>query len=897
MRPCTSTFPIDSSRNIRFRCTDASASVQGEVYRARDTKLGRDVAIKVLPEELSRDRERRARFEREAKLLAALNHPCIATLHGLEESEGRQFLVMELVEGETLAEQLARGSMSAEEAIPLFISIAEGVEAAYEKGIIHRDLKPSNIKIGPDGTPKILDFGLAKALMGTAERMPADSSQSPTLTKGTALGAIMGTAAYMSPEQARGKTVDRSTDVWAFGCCLYEALTGKPVFTGDTVPDTLTAVLGKEPDRDALPKDTSSRLRQLLSRTLRKDARLRLQHVGDARIELLDASAEPNAEVSASLKPRYAPRFLPLFGAALLGAFLAGATLWTASGPTPVPMHLAVTLPPDQVLAETDAGWFSGSNPVALSPDGSRLVYGARHEGTKRLYLRSLNEMAAREIPGTEGGEAPFFSPDGDRLGFFASGELRKVSLESGGSPFTICAVPLTPSAASWGADDTIVFASSLVSGLARVPASGGEVQTLTTPDFDNGEFSHLAPHILPDGKNILYTIAITQGSSVAVFSVETGESRVLLPRAAGAKYVSTGHLVYANAGGLWAVAFDEERLEVTGSPVSILAGVLTSTFVGVQHAAFAISQSGLLAYVPPGAGINDTLVWVDREGNASFLTEDRGHFVHLRLSPDGERLAVGHVDAQGQWDIWVYDTARRTKARLTTTGSNFDTVWTPDGSRIFFNSTRSGQGIFSRTPDGSGEAEPLLRLESQQNYLTLGSWSPDGTTLAFVQTDPVASGSDIWTVRGDGEGGATPLLVTEFNESAPEFSPDGRLLAYVSNKSGPREVYVVDYPSLENATTVSLDGGVQPAWSPSGTELFYRNGNKMLAADISSGTSRVLFEKPYRLNPSAGASYDVAPDGQRFVMMSVDESSQVRQINVVVNWFEDLKRLVPSED
>ena len=591
---------------------------------------------------------------------------------------------------------------------------------------------------------------------------------------------------------------------------------------------------------------------------------------------------------------------LPLFAAALLGAFLAGVTLWMSrpsSDPIPVPMHLAVTLPPDQVLAETEAGWFSGSNPVALSPDGSRLVYGAQHEGTKRLYLRSLDEMEAREIPGTQGGETPFFSPDGDWLGFFASGELRKVSLEGGGSPFTICAVPLTRSAASWSADGTIVFASSLVSGLARVPASGGEVQTLTTPDVENGEFSHLAPHVLPDGKNILYTIAITQGSSVAVFSVETGQSRVLLPRAAGAKYVSTGHLVYANAGGLWGVAFDEERLEVTGSPVSILASVLTSPFVGVQHAAFAISESGLLAYVPPGAGVNDVPVWVDREGNASFLTEDRGYFVHPRLSPDGERLAVGKVDA-GQWDIWVYDTARGTRARLTTTGNNFDTVWKPDGSRIVFNSTRAGQGIFSRTPDGSGEAEPLLRLESQQNYLNLGSWSPDGTTLAFIQTDSVATGEDIWTVREDGEGGAIPLLVTEFNEAAPEFSPDGRLLAYVSDESGRDEIYVVDYPSLENKTTVSLDGGVQPAWSPSGTELFYRNGNQMLAADVvSSGTPRVLFEKPYRLGPFAGAAYVVAPDGQHFVMMSVDESSEVRQINVVVDWFEDLKRLVPSED
>ena len=699
----------------------------------------------------------------------------------------------------------------------------------------------------------------------------------------------------MSPEQARGKSVDKRSDNWAFGCCLYEALTGKKAFDGDSVTDILAAVVHHSPDWSALPTTTPRRIKELLQRTLQRDVKQRLRDIGDGRLEMDAAAAEPVATPSAS---RDAVSILPLFAAALLGAFLAGVTLWMSrpsSGPTPAPMHLAVTLPPDQVVAGVVAGWFSGENPIALSPDSSRLVYAARHEGTTRLYLRSWDEVEARAIPGTEGAKAPFFSPDGEWLGFFARGELRKVSLEGGGSPFTICNVTVGGSAASWGADDTIVFASSLVSGLTRVPASGGELQTLTTPDVENGEFSHLRPDLLPDGTNILYTIATTEGSSVAVFSIETGQSRVLLPRAAGAKYVSTGHLVYADARGLWGVAFDAARVEVTGAPVSILEGVFTWGAVGVPHAAFAISETGLLAYVPRSTGVNDVSVWVDREGNASFLTEDRGFFVHARLSPDGERLAVAKQD-EGQWDIWVYDMARGTRTRLTTTGSNFDSAWKPDGSRIFFNSTRDGQGIYSRTPDGSGEAQPFLR--SNSSYLNLGSWSPDGATLAFVQIDPVATSADIWIVREDGDGVATPLLATEFNETAPEFSPDGRLLAYVSDESGRNEVYVVEYPSLGSKTTMSFGGGVQPAWSPTGTELFYRNGYQMLAADlVSSGKPQILFERPYRHSPVLIAGYDVTPDGQHFVMMSIDESSEARQINVVVDWFEDLKRLVPRED
>ena len=867
----------------------------GEVYRARDTKLGRDVALKVLPDAFARDKARVDRFRREAKILASLNHPNIAGIYGLEESDGVSAIVLELVEGPTLAERIAEGPISWEEALAIFRQIAEALEAAHEQGIVHRDLKPANVKVREDGTVKVLDFGLAKGLAGS-DLLAADASQSPTLTKDTALGVIVGTASYMSPEQARGKSVDKRSDNWAFGCCLYEALTGKKAFDGDSVTDILAAVVHHSPDWSALPVTTPSRVQELLRRMLERDVKQRLRDIGDGRIEMNAAVAEPVGVPTAS---RDTVSILPLFAAALLGAFLAGVTLWMSrpsSDPTGVPMHLAVTLPPDQVIAETDAGWFTGENPIALSPDSSGLVYAARHAGTTRLYLRSWDEAEARAIPGTEGAQAPFFSPDGESLGFFARGELRKVSLEGGGSPFTICAVLFARSAASWGADDTIVFASSLISGLTRVPASGGELQTLTTPNVENGEFSHLAPDILPDGTNILYTIAATGGSSVAVFSIETGESRVLLPRAAGAKYVSTGHLVYANARGLWGVGFDVARLEVTGAPVSILEGVLALGSVGVTHAAFAISETGLLAYVPRGTGVNDVPVWVDREGNASFLTEDRGFFVHARLSPDGERLAVARQDDEAQWDIWIYDTARGTRIRLTTTGSNFDSAWKPDGARIFFNSTRDGQGIYSRTPDGSGGAQAFLR--SNSSYLNLGSWSPDGTTLAFVQTDPVATGADIWTVREDGDGIASPLLATEFDEIAPEFSPDGRSLAYVSNESGRNEVYVVEYPSLESKTTMSFGGGVEPAWSPTGTELFYRNGNQMLAADVaSSDKPRVLFDRPYRLSPFPIAGYDVAPDGRRFVMMSIDESADARQINVVVNWFEDLKRLVPSED
>jgi eukaryotic-like serine/threonine-protein kinase len=867
------------------------AGGMGEVYEAHDTKLGRHVAIKVLPAAFVEDHERITRFQREARMLASLNHPNIATIHGLEQSGDVQYLVMELVPGETLAERLSGGALDIPEALKIAGQIAEALEAAHEKGVIHRDLKPANVKVTPEGRVKVLDFGLAKAFAGDAG---LDLPYLPTLTGiGTAEGRILGTPAYMSPEQARGKAVDKRTDIWAFGCVLYELLTARPAFPGETLTDTLAAALEREPDWHALPATTPLKIRDLLRRCLHKDAARRLHDIADARIEIdeaLDVSGSLSA-VPVAAQPSSPGGHMLLWGLAALAAVGFAIALWglvrRTRPPTRPVTRVAVTLPLGDRLSP------SGDPAVALSPDGSRLVYAGYHAGSTQLYLRSMNHFEATPIPGTAGADTPFFSPDSQWVGFFAAGKLMKVSL-TGGASLPLCSASAGSRGASWGPDDAIIFAPSTGSGLYRVSAAGGSPTALTVPDRKKGEFSHRWPEILPGGKALLFTIWGGAEMRIGLLSLETGERRILLDGGAYARYFS-GHLIYARAGGLLAVPFDLKRLQVTGSPVSVLEGVWMNTVNGAVD--LNISGDGSLVYVAAGPGSDsDSLVWVDRKGTAQPLPAPPRGYLVPRLSPDGQHLAVAIEDANP--GLWLYDLARGTLTLLTASVLNPYQVWTRDGKRMTF---RSPPFNLDWMPaDGSGAPQ---RLMTSENLPLPGSWSPDGQVLAFSEQDPT-TGWDIWTLRLDGEPKPQPFLRTKSNEDAPMFSPDGHWLAYQSDESGRYEIYVRPFPGPGGKWQISTEGGTEPVWAKNGRELFYRSANKMMAATVESkplfaaSKPRQLFEGLY----DGGAfdfepNYDVAPDGQRFLMLEPTEQAKAtpQQINVVLNWSDELRRLAPA--
>jgi len=871
----------------------------GDVYQAHDTKLGRDVAIKVLPAQFARDSERLARFQREAKMLAALNHPNIATIHGLEQSGSTHYLVMELVPGPTLRERVAgERAVPLEEALTIAKQIAEALEAAHgsEKGIIHRDLKPANVKITPEGRVKVLDFGLAKAFV--AEPSAEDISNSPTLSAlPTQQGVIMGTAAYMSPEQARGKPVTKATDIWAFGCVLYELLTGKRAFQGHDVTEILAAVMLKEPDLDALPANTPAGVRTLLRRCLRKDHRQRLQDATDARIEIEEALTAPAMEPISVLSTTSGRRQL-LFGAAGVAALaLASLGGWMLR-PTPSPQlvsRFTIALPQGQRLV--------GENrpPLALSPDGSHLAYAAVQGGIQQLYLRAIDSLEARPMAGTEGAEVPFFSPDGQWIGFAAGGNLKKVAI-AGGIPVTLCESGLI-NGADWGRDDTIVFTPNYGTGLMRVSAAGGEPQVLTTLDPARGELSHRFPQFLPGGRALLFTILTGESNDatdVAVLRLDTGE-RQLIRRGHTGRYVPTGHLVYSQAGGLFAVPFDPAHPEAASTaPVAVLERVRIS---GNTSAQYSFAATGTLAYAPASRTDDRNLVWVDRAGKIQILPAPPRSYFTPRLSPDGQKVVAWVIEG----DVLIYDLQRGTLTRAAPEGTGSWPIWTPDGKRLVYRAAREGtRNLFWRAADGTGAEE---RLTTGENPQQPDSWSPDGQLLVFVDSSP-AGDNDIWLFRlgdpsaGSGQAGQgrkrEPLLQTRFNETRARFSPDGRWIAYQSNESGRNEIYVRPFPGPSSRSQISAEGGIDAAWNPNGRELFYRNGNKMMAVDIatqpvfSASTPRLLFEGDYLLNLVFSPGYDVSRDGQRFLMAIARDPTSDTQINVVLNWFEELKRRVP---
>ena len=877
------------------------AGGMGEVYRARDTRLGRDVAVKVLPEAFARDTERLGRFRREAQVLASLNHPNIAAIYGFEDGSGVHALVMELVDGPTLAERINQGAVPLDDALPIAKQVCEALEYAHERSVIHRDLKPANVKITQGGAAKILDFGLAKALEG--DSAAGDISSSPTISRmATQAGIILGTAAYMSPEQARGKNADRRSDIWAFGVVLFEMLSGKRLFVGETTSDTLAEVLKMEPDWSLLPSYTPPRIRELLQRCLKKDARQRLQSIGDARIALEEAISSVPEHATPISHPAVER---PLWRALLPWALIAAAILvalasayWRPAQEIRQVMQLSLALPvPISGILDPNPG-----SPFAISSDGSQIAFVASQPGKPpQLFLLSLDQRTAVPVPGTENAVQPFFSPDGQWVGFFALGKMRKVSLR-GGPAIDLGDAPV-PHGANWAADSSIVYAPNFGSGLMRVAADGGAPQSLTSPDPKQNEVSHRWPQVLPGGTAVLFTIQLTtqttyDDSRIAVLSLQTGKWHTLLEGGSYARYVTSGHIVYARAGSLMAVPFNLRRLELSGEPVPVVEGLVTTT-VTSGGAEYDVAPTGMLAYVPGTARTPESsLVWVDRRGVAQKLPAPLNNYSNPRISPDGKLMAV-QIHSGGPSDVWVYDFARNTLTRLTFAGNNSSPVWTADGHRLIYRAIRGVPSFQWRAADGSGSEQTLLALGLDAMAAVPFSVSPDGKTLLYSHTGP-AGMAVTYALSLDGRATSHPYSQSTNQMTGSSFSPGGNWVAYSSNESGREEVYVQPYPGPGGKWMVSNSGGAYPRWSRDGRELFYLNGYKVMDVAVETkptfkaGTPRLLFE-----NPSYGGlgNYDVAADGQHFVMITQEDTNATpNELNVVLNWADDLKRRAPAE-
>ncbi len=877
------------------------AGGMGEVYRARDAKLGRDVALKVLPDAFARDAERMARFQREAKSLASLNHSNIAAIYGLEDSGATHALVMELVEGPTLADRIRSGAIPIEEALPIAKQIAEGLEYAHERGIVHRDLKPSNVKVTSDDAVKILDFGLAKTMV--AETALGDATTSPTLSAmATQTGVLLGTAAYMSPEQARGKVVDRRADIWAFGCVLYEMLTGKMVFGGGAVTDTLAAVLRAEPDWSRLPAGTPTRVRVLLQRCLQKDAKQRLQAIGDARIsldEVLSGAPDPTlvgmAQTAVPLWRRALPWAL-LGGAAITIALLAWAPWHAATLPAPaVVVRFQIPLPEKTTMTTT--GTF------ALSPDGRELAFAAiGPDGVQRLWVRPLDSLEARPLPGSEAPQFPpfFWSPDSKYIAFDAGGKLKKIDI-SGGPAQTLCEVHGAAVGGSWNRDGVIIFAE--VPGvLMRVSSDGGSPSRLTIMDSSQGETTQVLPVFLPDGRHFLYLrIYATPGKGgVYVGSLdakpeEQGSER--LSPSVDSDYTPSfdgSELLFVRDGTLMAQPFDPRRLELSGEALIVAEHVGTFGSLGF----FSGSDNGVLVYRNGSQEQHLQLTWFDRQGKAVGTAGEPSDFLSAALSPDGARVAFSQFGTSRN-GIWMLDVSRKTSTRFTFDPAVTSPVWSPDGSRVVFSSYTNGY-LYQKLTSGAKDEEPLVK--SSENKLAT-SWSRDGRFLLYTATDPKTKG-DLWVLPFGGDKKPVAFLRTEFDERDGHFSPDGHWVAYTSNESGRNEIYIrafspdsVAAPSDTGGKwLISTDGGTDPRWRGDGKELYYRGtGGRLMAVEIATnptvraGIPQVLFVVPPEGGPAQGSRWDVTSDGKRF-LIPVGESTST-PFTVVQNWRAGLKK------
>jgi len=857
-----------------------AAGGMGSVYRARDPRMGREVAIKVAAERFSE------RFSREVRAVAALNHPNICHVYDV----GPNYLVMELVEGES-----PKGPLPLEEALRIARQIADALEEAHEKGIVHRDLKPGNIKIRPDGTVKVLDFGLAKVAQASAHE--PDPQTSPTLTiSPTRVGMILGTAAYMSPEQARGKPVDNRADIWSFGAVLYEILTGKQAFGGESVSDTLASVLKLDPDWDRLPANTPGAVRKLLRRCLTKDRRQRLQAIGEARIAIEEVTGGKAEEVETTVRS-----LRSRLGSVgwIAAAIILSVALWGWLRPAPPAprsvVRLTTTLPVANVIGA-----------IALSRDGSRLAFvGGPH---RQIYVRMMDQLEAKPIPGTEEASSICFSPDGQWISYFggtSKPKLMKIAVAGGPAQVLVDAVSAFVFTQDWGSDDNILFTGNGGS-LMRIPAAGGTPQTLATPDPKSNEMFLAGPQLLPGGKQVLVNIARSggpagRGGQLAALNLQTGEKKILIDHAvAVGRYLPTGpgpaagHIVYYTplTGSLMAAAFDASRMEVKGSPVPVLDGV--QGYGNSPFALLGVSDSGTLAYVAGDQGPRSayTLVWVDRKGVEQPLPAPPRAYGSPRLSPDGQRIALGISDLERE--VWVYDLARGTLQNVTSGGYGYSPIWTPDGKRLIY-AASNGTSVVWAPFDGSSPPSILTRAE--KGAITPTSVSPDGKLIGYYPTS-----GDLWVLPlPEGSSGETKpqaFLDSRVRKVEPAFSADGRWVAYRSDETGNREIWVVPYPGPGGQILISTDGGATPRWSHDGRELFYRNGDRMMAVDVQTspafraGTPKVLFKGTY------ASAYDVSPDGKRFLMIKPPATAQAPtdQVTVVVNWFEELHRRVPVE-
>ena len=864
------------------------AGGMGEVYRARDLRLGRDVAIKVLPRLFTENAEALARFEREARLLAGLNHPHIATIYGLEDAGGMRAIVLEFVDGETLAARLQRGPIPVMEALTIAQQIADGVEAAHDRGVIHRDLKPANIAFGRDGEIKVLDFGLAKVIDESAEG--SEMTERPTQSAGgTRDGVVLGTAAYMSPEQTRGRRLDRRTDAWAFGCVLYEMLTGRVAFAGETMSDTFAAILGREPDWSALPTATPAIVTRLLQRCLQKDLKRRQRDLGDARLEIeeaLDGRAMPG-EIAGPADGNQRRLFVRTIGlfviGGIVGAMVAASMKARPNAPTSTPAHFVVALPPSQRLAGLDF------RAVSMAPNGALIAYVATRGGPTQLFLRSVNSLDVTAIPGTTNATDPFFSPDSQWIAFFADGELMKVPV-SGGAPVKLCEAPVGLGG-SWGTDGMIVFAATTGSGLSQVPAIGGTPRKITSLDAPTGEFSHRWPEWLPDGNAVIFaagTVGSWDDALIVAQSLVSGERSVLVHGGTNPHYFPSGHLIYAHAGAMMAVPFDPVHLKVTGPRVVVLNNVLQSSDGAAQ---LSVARTGSAVYITGGLDSDlRRLVAVDRTGTATPFAAPPRRYVAPRLAPDDRKLLVGVEGPIA--DLWLYDISSGVLSQTTFDASASYPLWTLDGQRATFSSNKSGVPNLAWT-DALRQG-PTERLAVSDNLRIPGSWSPDGPTLAFVEQTP-ATGRDIWLLRLGGDRAARPFVGSPADESAPRFSPDGRSLAYVSNETGRTQVYVRSLTDPARTRPVSTDGGTEPVWARDGSELFYRAGTKMMAVKIAAGAEmgvanpRSLFDGEFEKGTLDAANYDVTAD-HRFVMVQAAERTTAPPtLHVLLHWFDTI--------
>jgi serine/threonine-protein kinase len=885
------------------------AGGMGEVYRARDTRLHRDVALKILPDVFALDPDRLARLDREAQVLAALNHPNIAAIYGFESGPAEagphiRALALEMVEGPTLADRITEGALGVDEALPIARQIAAALEAAHESGIVHRDLKPANIKVRADGTVKVLDFGLAKAVENSPGRS-GSVSMSPTLTTPavTGIGTIMGTAAYMAPEQARGRVVDKRADIWSYGCVLYEMLTGRRAFDGSDVTDVLASVIKTDPEWDALPAGLPAPVRTVIKHCLKKDPAQRFRDIGDVRLALSGAfhtAAEAPAAVPVAARRR-SPRAAVLAGTGALAIAALAATLtWLLARPAPPQVDRLAILHPGPAMLFGGTG-----SDVVVTPDGRRVAYTAGDQGDPRLFLRALDQLAPTPLAPTVANPASIFgSPDGQWIGFGDQVDftIKKVAV-TGGPPLPIAKMTASSGmqGATWTPDGAVIFGTNST-GLMRV-TPGGMAELLTKTDREKGEVAHRYPHMLPGGGALLFTISTSDSQAdsmqIALLDLQSREQRVLVRGGGFPVYAASGHIVYGNNGTLRAVPFDLKRREVRGNPVAVIEGAVTKPS---GAASFAISADGTLAYVAGATqAARRSLVWADRQGGEERVDVPPRSYAYARLSPDGTRIALDIRDDQN--DVWTWDLARATLTRLTfNPGLDRGPIWTPDGRQIAFSMVTAGaESVYVQAADGSGAPS---RVTPEQGVFIPVSFSPDGKYLLLH-----ASGTppyDLVIVDLEAKTPPKPLLAEPYSESNGVISPDGRWIAYQSNESGRDEIYVRPFPDVNTGRwQVSTSGGTRPLWNRNGRELFYYlpPGIVMSAAitpgsAFSAGTPTAVVKGAY-LSPQTGRMYDVSPDGRRFLLIKEarpeGESPPPPQLIVVQNWTEELKRLVPT--